>query len=52
MFYNPQYYLSNLSEIIQIWKGGMSFHGALIGIIIGTYFFQSKKIFLLISFWI
>ena len=43
MFYNPQYYLSNLSEIIQIWKGGMSFHGALIGIIIGTYFFSIKK---------
>ena len=43
MFYNPQYYLSNLSEIIKIWEGGMSFHGALIGIIIGTYFFSIKK---------
>ena len=43
IFYNPQYYLSNPSEILKIWEGGMSFHGALIGIIIGTYLFSSKK---------
>ena len=43
IFYNPQYYLSNPSEILKIWEGGMSFHGALIGIIIGTFLFSSKK---------
>ena len=30
LIYYPSYYLKNPSEIYQIWKGGMSFHGALI----------------------
>ena len=44
IFYNPKYYISNPLDIIKIWEGGMSFHGALIGVIIGTYFFQKKNI--------
>ena len=36
LFYNFGYYMSRPFEIIKIWEGGMSFHGALIGIIIGT----------------
>ena len=43
LFYNFEYYISNPVEIIKIWEGGMSFHGALIGIIIGTYLFSTKK---------
>ena len=43
IFYNLQYYVSNPYEIIKIWEGGMSFHGALIGIIIGTYFFSRRR---------
>ena len=43
IFYNLQYYIKNPFDIIKIWEGGMSFHGALIGIIIGTYFFSKKK---------
>jgi len=43
LFYNPSYYISNPFEIIKIWQGGMSFHGALIGIIAGTYVFSVKK---------
>jgi phosphatidylglycerol---prolipoprotein diacylglyceryl transferase len=31
LFYEPGYYLNNLSEIPKIWKGGMAFHGALLG---------------------
>ena len=42
LFYNLEYYLVNLSETIMIWKGGMSFHGALIGVIIFTYIFSKK----------
>ena len=44
IFYNPEFYFYNPQEILKIWKGGMSFHGALIGIIIATYFFQLRKI--------
>ena len=43
VFYNFGYYISNPLDMIKIWQGGMSFHGALIGIIIGTYFFSFKK---------
>ena len=43
IFYNLNYYLSNPLEMIKIWEGGMSFHGALAGIIIGTYFFTKKR---------
>ena len=43
LFYNFEYYLSNPFDILKIWEGGMSFHGALIGIILGTYWFSIKK---------
>ena len=43
IFYNLNYYLNNPIDIIKIWQGGMSFHGALIGIIVGTYIFANKK---------
>jgi len=42
IFYNLSYYLDNPISIFKIWEGGMSFHGALAGIIIGTYFFSKK----------
>tara|TARA_Y100000768_G_scaffold386040_1_gene373500 strand:+ start:26 stop:820 length:795 start_codon:yes stop_codon:yes gene_type:complete len=43
LFYNFEYYTLNPVDIIKVWKGGMSFHGALIGIIVGTYIFSTKK---------
>ena len=43
LFYNFGYYVLNPFDILKIWEGGMSFHGALIGIILGTYFFSIKK---------
>ncbi len=43
IIYNSNYYFFNPIEIIKIWEGGMSFHGALIGIVIGTYLFAIKR---------
>ena len=43
LFYNFGYYLSNPLDVLKIWEGGMSFHGGLVGIIIGTYFFSIKR---------
>jgi phosphatidylglycerol:prolipoprotein diacylglycerol transferase len=43
LFYNLGYYVSNPFNIFKIWEGGMSFHGALIGIVIGSYLFAAKK---------
>lgn len=31
LLYDPGYYAANPAEIYKVWKGGMSFHGALIG---------------------
>ena len=42
IFYNFSYYLDNPFEIFKIWEGGMSFHGALMGIVIGTYIFSKQ----------
>jgi phosphatidylglycerol:prolipoprotein diacylglycerol transferase len=31
LLYDPSYYMAHPAEVFQVWKGGMSFHGALIG---------------------
>jgi len=31
LFYQPGYYLSNPSQILRVWEGGMAFHGGLLG---------------------
>jgi phosphatidylglycerol:prolipoprotein diacylglycerol transferase len=43
LFYNPSYYLSHLSEIFAIWKGGMSFHGGFLGVTAAMSFWSSKN---------
>ena len=43
IFYNLEYYLENIFEILMIWKGGMSFHGGLLGVIVATYIFSKKN---------
>ncbi len=35
LFYNLPYYLHHPAEIVATWEGGMSFHGALIGLLLG-----------------
>ena len=43
LFYNIDFYFKNPFEIVKVWQGGMSFHGALIGIIISTFLFSRKR---------
>ena len=43
IFYNFEYYSQNLTEILMIWHGGMSFHGGLVGVIISTIIFAKKR---------
>ena len=43
LIYNLDYYLANISEILMIWKGGMSFHGGLVGIVISTFIYSKKN---------
>ena len=43
LFYNFEYYFFSPIEILKIWKGGMSFHGGLIGIIIAIIIYSKKR---------
>jgi len=42
LLWEPSYYFTNPLEILQIWHGGMAFHGGLIGAIIATYWFVKR----------
>ena len=39
LFYKPAEYLAHLTEIFAVWKGGMSFHGGLLGVILAMTLF-------------
>lgn len=39
LFYNFEYFLFHPLEIFAIWQGGMSFHGGLLGSILGLWIF-------------
>ncbi len=44
VFYKGAYYLSHPLEIFQVWQGGMSFHGGLLGVLAALYFYgRSRK---------
>tara|TARA_B100000029_G_scaffold512146_1_gene608044 strand:+ start:2730 stop:3539 length:810 start_codon:yes stop_codon:yes gene_type:complete len=40
LFYNFDYYIQNFLEIVKLWRGGMSFHGGLIGVIFAILIFS------------
>jgi phosphatidylglycerol---prolipoprotein diacylglyceryl transferase len=43
IFYNFDYYITNIFDIFKIWHGGMSFHGGLLGTIIASILFAKKN---------
>ncbi|MFH1683055.1 MAG: prolipoprotein diacylglyceryl transferase [Candidatus Woesearchaeota archaeon] len=43
IFWEPGIYLTRPWELLMIWKGGMSFHGGLVGIITAAWLFCKKK---------
>lgn len=43
VFYNPIYFAQNPLEALQIWQGGMSFHGGMLGLIVTMYLFGRSK---------
>ena len=42
LFYKPGYYAANPLEIFAVWKGGMSFHGGLLGVIVAMALFARR----------
>ncbi len=43
LFYDFDFYWNHPIEIIKIWKGGMSFFGGFIGVVISTFLFCRKR---------
>tara|TARA_R110000868_G_scaffold105046_1_gene289180 strand:+ start:1098 stop:1898 length:801 start_codon:yes stop_codon:yes gene_type:complete len=41
--YNWDYYRDHLSELAMVWQGGLSFHGAIVGMILGGYVFARRN---------
>jgi len=49
LFYNIEFYSKNLIDVIYLWKGGMSFHGGVIGVFLAIFFYSKsikKNIFI------
>ncbi|NVN87869.1 MAG: prolipoprotein diacylglyceryl transferase [Rhodopseudomonas sp.] len=43
LFYNLDFFVEHPSEIFQLWKGGMSFHGGFIGCVVAVFAFCWKN---------
>jgi phosphatidylglycerol:prolipoprotein diacylglycerol transferase len=41
--YNWGYYQNHITELFAVWKGGLSFHGAVVGMCLATYIFTKKR---------
>ena len=43
LFYKPGYYAQNPLEVLMVWKGGMSFHGGMLGVIGAMLLFARSR---------
>ncbi|WP_435166660.1 prolipoprotein diacylglyceryl transferase [Falsirhodobacter sp. 1013] len=43
LFYEPGYYLSHPGQILQVWQGGMSFHGGFLGVVTAVWIFSTRE---------
>ena len=43
LFYKPGFYLANPQEILMVWRGGMSFHGGLLGVAVAEIAFARRR---------
>lgn len=50
LFYHADYYFSNPLEMLQVWHGGMSFHGGMMGVICAALIFCRKHKIIFFSF--
>jgi len=42
-FYYPGYYLENPVEVFEVWKGGMSFHGGMLGVTAAMFLYAWRQ---------
>jgi phosphatidylglycerol---prolipoprotein diacylglyceryl transferase len=43
LFYQPEWYLGHPLAVLQVWRGGMSFHGGLIGVVLSLLLFARNR---------
>jgi phosphatidylglycerol:prolipoprotein diacylglycerol transferase len=43
LLWEPSYYFAHPAEIVMVWKGGMAFHGGLIGVILAMFIYGRRK---------
>ena len=43
LFYKPLYYVAHPLEILQVWSGGMSFHGGFLGVLAALWLFARNR---------
>jgi len=43
IFYQPAFYLDNPLAALQVWKGGMSFHGGFFGVTVAIFLFARSR---------
>jgi phosphatidylglycerol:prolipoprotein diacylglycerol transferase len=43
LFYKPLYYLEHPLEILEVWAGGMSFHGGFLGVLVALWIFARRR---------
>jgi len=43
LFYKPGYYAANPLEVFAVWKGGMSFHGGMLGVIASQWWYAHSR---------
>ncbi len=43
LFYNPAHFAAHPAETVQLWKGGMSFHGGFLGVVTAVILFGRRR---------
>ncbi len=43
LFYKPDFYFANPLKILEVWSGGMSFHGGLLAVLIAVAWFARRR---------
>ena len=50
LFYQPDFYFAHPAQIFEVWHGGMSFHGGLLGVMVALWLFCRQRGIALLAF--
>ncbi len=43
LFYNPEYFAAHPLQVLELWSGGMSFHGGFFGCVVAVVLFAKRR---------